>query len=616
MPILVFDFPDAGGRSRRTVFADPAREVVATAVEEVGAAVAEVEAAVAAGMYAAGYVAYEAAPAFEPRMRVRSGNRLPLLWFGLFHGPAPAEGVTFPEGGVAARGGGDGGGGAALPGAGWRADTDREHHDAAVAAVREAIAAGATYQVNLTTRLRARLDPAVTGSPMAVYEALRRAQGAGWPALLDLGQHVILSVSPELFFRTAGKRIETRPMKGTRSRGRWPEEDAALAAELAASEKDRAENLMIVDLLRNDLGRVCDTGSVRVPRLFRVERYRTVWQMTSSVEGHLRDVGLGDLLAALFPCGSVTGAPKISTMDLIAELETSPREVYCGAIGFVTPGGEMNFNVPIRTLLWDRETGEAEYGAGGGIVWDSTAEAEYDELLAKAVVVREPWPAFELVETLAAEGGTLLRLERHLARLRASAAYFGFPYPEAEVRQALADAARSADAEALRLRLTLGPDGGVAVDTAPLAPVGSDDPGLARGSAPLPVALAREPVRSTDRFLYHKTTHRAVYDAARTADPDAFDTLLWNERGEVTEFTRGNVVVELDGERLTPPVAAGLLPGCLRAELLETGVVREAAVRLEDLERATRVWFVNSARRWLEVSLSVTRSGRRTRSLR
>jgi para-aminobenzoate synthetase / 4-amino-4-deoxychorismate lyase len=640
MASLIFDFPaPSGGRPSRVAYRDPVHIVRADRVEDVVPALREVEGAVGRGLHAAGFLSYEAAPAFEPRMRVRPGNRLPLVWFGLFDGPAAPEPVRRPSAiapggahppgsadipaGAIAPGGAHPPGGAHFPAGSviaglrpslWPLELDRGRYDGAVGAIREAIAAGHTYQVNLTARFRGTLDAALAGDAVSLYEALRRAQGPGWHALLDLGEEVVVSVSPELFFRTRGRGIETRPMKGTRARGRWPEEDVLLAAELAGSEKDRAENLMIVDLLRNDLGRICETGSVRVPRLFDVERYRTVWQMTSSVEGRLRDdVGLTGILASLFPCGSVTGAPKISTMELIAGLEASPREVYCGAIGVIRPDGEMAFNVPIRTLWWERATGRAEYGAGGGIVWDSTADAEYAELLAKAVVVRESWPDFELVETMAAVDGAIPRQDRHLRRLGRSADYFGYPFPEPAIRRSLADLAASTDAAdgPRRVRLTLGSDGSYVVRDEALGLMGSGTPDSA-GTPPLPVALARTPVHSTDRFLFHKTTHREVYESRRAHHPDAFDVLLHNEAGELTEFTRGNVVLELDGRRVTPPLAAGLLPGCFRSELLDAGVIAEEPIALAELARATRVWFINSARRWLEVSLAPGDDGQRS----
>jgi para-aminobenzoate synthetase / 4-amino-4-deoxychorismate lyase len=610
MASLIFDFPDAGtGRPVRTTYRDPVRIVQARRVEDVLPALAEIEAAVADGLHAAGFLAYEAAPAFEPRMRVRGGGRLPLVWFGLFGGlGSTSTSTSTSTSGLAGE---------------WVLEPERGEYERAIGAVREAIAEGRTYQVNFTGRLRA--DLAAEAGGRSLYGALRRAQGSGWHALLELEGHTIVSVSPELFFRVSGRAIETRPMKGTRPRGRWVEEDDALAAELASSEKDRAENLMIVDLLRNDLGRICETGSVRVPRLFGVERYRTVWQMTSSVEGTLRgDVGLTGILGALFPCGSVTGAPKISTMELIAALESSPREVYCGAIGVIRPGGDMAFNVPIRTLWLDHGRGRAEYGTGGGIVWDSTAAAEYEELLAKAVVIREPWPEFELVETMAAEAGVILRLDRHLRRMARSAAYFDFPFPDAAIRRALADTApepAGSGGGSRRVRLTLAGDGRFQIVDGPLGVVGAEAPGSADGSpdterdsaarplgaeraAPLPVAVARSAVHSGDRFLFHKTTHRAAYDAALADSPGVFDVLLFNERGEVTEFTRGNVVAELDDRRVTPSVGAGLLAGCYRAELLEAGTVTEATIRVADLRRATGLWFINSARRWVPVSIT------------
>ncbi len=647
--MLIFDFPDpVTGIPGRTVYRDPVRVVQARRLEDVLPAVAEIQGAVGQGLHAAGFIAYEAAPAFERRMAVRTGNRLPLVWFGLFHGPDPAAPTAQGNhAGSEAPGPAIHSVGAPLPE--WELELDREHYERAVATVKTAIARGRTYQVNLTARFRgstrtaeperaptaARTSPAparvdgrvVECADLArLYETLRRAQGAGWHALLDLGREAVVSVSPELFFRTTGRRIETRPMKGTRARGRWWQEDQDRAAELRASEKDRAENLMIVDLLRNDLGRICETGSIKVPSLFQVERYRTVWQLTSTVEGRLREeVGLGQMLQALFPCGSVTGAPKISTMDLIAELETSPREVYCGAIGMIRPDGSMSFNVPIRTLWLDRESGAAEYGAGGGIVWDSTSESEYDELLAKAAVVRESWPEFRLIETMATHQGRIVRQERHLERMRQSADYFGLPFPEAEIRATLAAAASG---EPRRLRLLLGGDGSFSLEHKPLGLVGSESPDPASDPAsetaadltsetdplarPLPVVLAELPVLSSDRFLFHKTTHRDVYDTRAAGRHHVFDVLLRNERDELTEFTRGNLVVELEGRLVTPPLEAGLLPGCFRAELLDRGVVREQVLRPGHLEQATRIWFINSARRWLRVRLVDQHEGRDT----
>lgn len=628
---LRFDFPP-GLQGGPAVYTDPVRVVHAHALDEVVPALRTVQEAAREGLHAAGYIAYEAAPAFDRAMTARAGGALPLVLFGLFEEPevygVGATPVEDPDAPLRAARSDPGEEGSRPKGPGeadvhpldWDLEMTREAHAAAIARIREAIAEGRTYQVNLTTRLRA---TGFQGDPERLYHGLRRAQGSGYHAFLDLGRHVILSASPELFFRTRGREITTRPMKGTRPRGRWPEEDRALRAALLDSPKDRAENLMIVDLLRNDLGRICVPGSVTVQRLRELERYRTVWQTTSTINGTLRpDTGLVDIFRALFPCGSVTGAPKISTMEVIARLEQSPREVYCGAIGWVRPGGGAVFSVPIRTAWLDRDRGRLTYGTGGGVVWDSTPDEEYDELVAKTAVVRNPWPPFRLAETLGVRDGTPVRLERHLQRMAASARRFDFPFPETGLRRRVARAVASMAGRGIRepalLRITLGPDGGFDTQVAALEDVGSADPPPAgsgalatRGPSGGPgepaargVALAASPVDAMDPFLFHKTTNRAVY-AHHLADAprSAFDVLLWNGDREATEFCRGNLVVEIEGRWITPPARAGLLPGCLRGQLLETGRIEEAPVLLDALDRATRLWFINSARGWIPVRI-------------
>jgi para-aminobenzoate synthetase/4-amino-4-deoxychorismate lyase len=387
-------------------------------------------------------------------------------------------------------------------------------------------------------------------------------------------------------------------MKGTARRGRWLEEDESAAAALAASEKDRAENVMIADLLRNDLGRVAETGSVRVASLLDVERYRTVLQLTSTVEARLAPGrGLADLLRAAFPCGSVTGAPKASAMALVAREERSPRGAYCGAIGAIAPGGDAAFNVAIRTAELDLARGEAVLGVGGGITWGSTAGGEWREALAKAAFLEaaaagdgEP---LALVETLRLEGGRYPLLERHLARLASSARHLALAVDVDAARAALAAAAAGGGDARVRL---VAPDGAPPrVERAPLPPPAS-------GAAI--VALAAAPVSRHDVRLFHKTTARGPYEAARAARPGAFDVLLLDEEGEVTEFTIGNLVAELPGgERVTPRREAGLLAGVFRATLLADGAVRERALRVEDVRRARRLWLVNAVRGWVPVRL-------------
>lgn len=555
---------------RPLAFGAPSRVVEAWTLADVLPALRVVEAAARAGRWAVGYLAYEAAPAFDEALTVRPGVG-PLLWFGLHDAPLGPP----PAGPCDAR----------L--AGLSPDTTSAAHRASVARLREAIAAGTAYQVNLTLRLRGRLE----GDPLALYRRLRAAQGGGQTAFLRAGRRAIVSASPELFFTKAGDRVVTRPMKGTARRGRWPEEDEAAARALSASEKDRAENVMIADLLRNDLGRVAETGSVRVASSFDVERFRTVWQLTSTVEARLAPgAGLAALLAATFPCGSVTGAPKGSAMKLIAAEEGSPRGAYCGAVGAVAPGGDACFSVAIRTCEVDLATGGATYGIGGGITWGSVAEAEWDEALAKAAVLGLDPGRPTLLETMRLEGGRVALLDGHLSRLAGSARYHATPLDLAAARGLL-----EAERGEARLRLLVAPDGTPRLERAPLpAPL----------DGPVRLAFASSPVSSRDAGLFHKTTDRGRYQARRAERPDCFDVLLLNEAGQVTEATIANLVVELDGQRVTPPRSAGLLPGVFRASLLARGEVRERPLSRAEVERAPRLWLVNALRGWVEARLA------------
>ena len=521
--------------------------------------------ACAAGLHCVGFVAYEAAGAFDPRMAGREqADGLPLAWFAAFAGPDPHE----PDAAVG------------FPAAeSWSPAVTREQYDANIATIREAIADGEVYQVNYTFPMT---GPAA--APITLWEHLRRAQPGAYSALLELPGLTIVSASPELFFHRAGSAITMRPMKGTAPRGRWLEEDDAMARALAASEKDRAENVMIVDLVRNDLGRVSETGSVRVDALCEVERFPTVLQMTSTVSSRLRaGTSTADVFAALFPCGSITGAPKIAAMQLIARLERVPRGVYCGAIGWMRPDGTSTFSVAIRTATV--RDGVASYGVGGGITWDSIARAEYDEALLKAKVL-EPAPgeAVELIETMRLEEGVYQRLDRHLARLRSSALYFGWDDPTEAAHAALREAIR---AGTWRVRVLASP-GAVRVD---MQPPPTD--------TALVASMSPRPVHSRDRLLYHKTTWRWGTGPGLE--------LFTNERGELTEFSYGNLVVDMDGERVTPPVDAGLLPGVFRAALLERGEITERTLMPEDLARASAVFLVNSLRGWVPVTVRTDR---------
>jgi para-aminobenzoate synthetase/4-amino-4-deoxychorismate lyase len=575
-PSVVLDFLDDCGPKGRACFTRPAEIIVARSACEVRPALRRIERAAAGGMYAAGYVAYEAAPAFDRAFVVRPDARAPLLWFGIFDAPSELKPAGDGEFRLSE----------------WTPSVRRGEYDRCVGVARDRIARGDTYQVNYTLRLRAGFE----GDDFAFYERLRAAQRTRFGAYINGGRFRVLSASPELFFRRRGASIVTRPMKGTARRGRWREEDARFAAWLAASEKNRAENVMIVDLLRNDLGRIAETGAVHVPFLFKVERYPTLFQMVSTVAATLRPgTTLEEIFAALFPCGSVTGAPKVSTMRLIAALEDSPRGVYCGAVGFVAPGGDAVFNVAIRTVVIDTEAGVAEYGVGGGVTWDSTAADEYAEALDKASLLDEEARAFDLLETMLLENGGYRLLADHLERLAESAEYFGIPFSVKRARAALDAHARRFTIGARRARLLVSADGGVRVESEVIA----ETPAGQRS-----VALARTSVCKSERFLYHKTTRRRLYDERRAEHPEAFDVLLWNEEGELTEFTNGNLVLELDDGRWTPPRECGLLAGTFRAGLLRRGEIGERVLKRADIRRASRCWLVNSVRGWVEVTFA------------
>jgi para-aminobenzoate synthetase / 4-amino-4-deoxychorismate lyase len=573
-----FHFP-LDGVAAPLCFGEPREILCAETVAEVRDVVRLAEARARSGAWVAGMVGYEAAPAFDPAMRVCEGNQLPLAWFGVFDSPLAGEhGSSRPAS-------------AAISGP-WIPDVDQERFDQDIAAVRKAIFDGKVYQVNYTLRLRSRWR----GNELELYRQLQDAQPGGYSAYLDLGRFRILSISPELFFRREGAILTTRPMKGTAKRGRWAEEDRQAADWLRNSDKNRAENLMIVDLLRNDLARVAKPHGVSVPELFTIERYPTLFQMTSTVKAELRHgVGLEDIFAALFPCGSITGAPKIKAMEIIAQLENRPRGAYCGAIGLLRPGGDTIFNVAIRTVTVDTANdtdATATCGVGGGIVWDSSAQDEYSEALLKSKFLRAEPPDFQLLETLRLESGRFIRLDRHLARLAASAHYFGRPFDEAQLRRKLDIVAAEQRGKSARIGIRCDARGAIAIAVASV-------PG--HSSQGEKFCLANTSVSRDSIWLYHKTSRRGIYDRALAAHPDVFDVLLWNEQRQLTEFTRGNLLLEIGGKKLTPPLSCGLLNGCLRSEMLEAGEIVEAVLNIDDLARAQRVWFINSLRGCIEM---------------
>ena len=583
----------SGSTRPSLLFCDPVEVVEAWQPEAVPDALARIEKGLGDGLHAAGFFAYELGYVLEPRLAplLKAERNVPLLWLGLYREPTAMSNVQVQDW-LRARTSGS------------YQFTDVTHawsatqYQSRFEEVIEKIRAGDIYQLNLTFKARFRLS----GSPLAFYRDLREKQPVAYGGIVDTGDVTVLSASPELFIEQRGRIIETRPMKGTSPRGVDEADEAEKRRILASDEKQRAENLMIVDLMRNDLGRLAETGSVEVTELFTVETYRTLLQMTSTVRATLReDVTMAQLLGAIFPPGSVTGAPKIRAMELIGAYETEARGVYCGAIGHISPAAPGRdssalFNVAIRTPVVFRD-GTGEMGIGSGVVYDSEGSKEYAECLLKMKFLTDPPLRFELIETLlhepeaAGARGVYWLLERHVSRLSASARHLGFGYDEAKVRRALADAVAGRERERLRVRMLLARDGSVTVTTAeqPPQPAG----------AVMRYIVSPTHISSTDPFLAHKTTRRELYDGEwkRYHDEAGADEVVYlNERGELAEGSRTNIFIERDGRLLTPPLSAGLLPGTLRADLIASGRAVEAVLTEADLASGDPVFLGNSVR--------------------
>ncbi|MBI3349634.1 MAG: bifunctional anthranilate synthase component I family protein/class IV aminotransferase [Burkholderiales bacterium] len=578
-----FDFPrhplsrEDGERLRGCWMEPPSRWLRATRPDEVRAAIAAAEAAARAGAWVLGGLRYEAAAAFDAALSTHA-TAAPLAEFAVYDSaPQP-----WPNGAAGHTGH-----------LGWRdAEADAT---TAIERIRDYIRDGDCYQVNLTTRLRAVAGPL---DAQQLFLALHASQPGGFS--LFLREAGAASVSPELFFdwrpvpgAKASWLLAAQPMKGTAPRGRDRVDDEAAQQHLRTSEKERAENLMIVDLLRNDLSRVAQLGTVRVPRLFELHALPTVWQMTSTVTAVSRGgMTLADAFAALFPCGSVTGAPKVRAMQVIRELEASPRGWYCGALGLIQPGGVATFNVPIRTVEFAQ--GQLTCGVGSAITLDSEPAAEIAEWQAKSRFLARAEAPVEALETLRLENGVAARSEAHLARMQRTARHFGLRFSMAEARAHLKVVEAEHPEGSWRLRLTCDAEGRLAHTLTAFTPT----------AEPVRLALAGHAMPTLGpraEYLAHKTTRRELYALDKPAE--AFDLILWNEAGELTECSFGNLALQIDGQWLTPRLAAGLLPGVLRAELLAQGRIGEARLMREDLARASGMAFFNSLRGWLTAQL-------------
>ena len=581
-----FTQPRAAGNLRlRGRWGAPARVLVAHHIDEVKPVLEAVHAAAEAGHWCVGHVRYEAAPAFDAALQVHAADG-PLVWFEVHDGAPSAWPPAEAAGHAEAR-------------ATWLPTLARPDFDAAIARIHQAIGDGELYQVNYTAPWMG----TVTGEGAALFDALLRAQPGGYAACFTAGDEQVLSVSPELFFdwqaSAAGGSILARPMKGTAARGATPALDVAAAERLRASPKERAENVMIVDLLRNDLSRIAEPHTVRVPELFHTQALPTVWQMTSDVQARTRTgLRLPDVFAALFPCGSVTGAPKVRAMQLIRELERQPRGIYCGAIGVVRPDGRggiaATFNVPIRTVVM-RGT-QARCSIGSGITASAEAGAEWQEWLHKQAFLARASEPFEVLETLALVDGVYRHQAEHLARMAEAAQHFGYPWQPAAVHACLQALAAQHGSGPWRVRLLLDRFGQPRAEAFALQPT----------ATPVRLQLAPRPLAEAHgEWVRFKTTRRAHYAAFAPAPGSGiFDTVLFNAEGEITESTFGNLAMQMDdGRWLTPPLACGLLPGVGRAVALREGRVQEGVVRVQDLHRVRRWAFINSLRGWLDAEL-------------
>ena len=541
------------------------------------------------GFYAAGFLSYESGFCFEDAFGPRKGQDFPLLWFGIYEEPEVFDHkkIAFKDTGAA-------------PGysiTGHRFNVDEERYARSVRKIKALIEEGRTYQVNYTLKLGFSFD----GSIFDIYRGLRRKQSVSYSSIMRCGGNSVISFSPELFFRRNKNRISVRPMKGTAGRGRYLAEDRFNAIFLKDCPKNRSENIMIVDLLRNDLGKICKKGSVAAKDIFDVESYESLLQMVSTVEGVLRPgVSLYELFKSIFPSGSVTGAPKIETMRIISELEKEPRRIYTGAIGFLGPKKEAVFNVAIRTLLLDEVSKKGEMGIGSGVVYDSDQKNEYQECRLKSKFLTDKPEEFELIETMLWQPGKGIELLKlHMERLKESSAYFNFSFNEKYVKETLDEHCRGfSKNKNYRVRLLLGKDGETNITSQESKSM----------EAELLIAFSDLKTDPWDRCLFHKTTNRGVYDAAHRKAKEAglFDIIFENDKGEITEGAISNIFIKKRGRFHTPPAACGLLNGVYRRYILKEKLfpVEEKILYKKDVEAADEIFLTNAVRGMVRVRLA------------
>ena len=565
----VIDFKELGARQ---IFTDAIKELKTKNIKEVKHLLAEVEAYQNKGYYAVGYLSYEAAPAFETKFQVIDGPLMSeyLLYFTVHETvqtepiPLTYDPITLPKS--------------------WQELTTAEEYKAAIEHIHHHIRQGDTYQVNYTVQLQQNL----TADPFAIYNRLVVEQNAHYNAFIQHDDVSIISISPELFFKKDGNKLTTRPMKGTTNRGLTTETDLAQARWLAQDQKNRSENMMIVDLLRNDMNRISKIGSEDVKSLCQVEQYSTVWQMTSTIETQLlTNRSLCDVFQALFPCGSITGAPKIATMEIIKKVEKQPRGVYCGAIGILVPQGPSIFNVAIRTL--QMEETKAIYGVGGGITWDSNWESEYEETKQKAAVLYRQNPKFDLISTGRIHQGKLLFLEEHIKRLQESSRYFDYPFNAEKANYQVEALCQSLDLNTdYRLKMSLAKDGELKFEHSQLTNL-SDDFCQAR------LVEQRHPLDSP--YTFFKTSYRPHLSI------ELHEQIYYNHEGQLLETSIGNIVLKIEDQLYTPPVHLGLLNGIYRQSLIAENKLKEKVLTVKDLKQAQAIYGCNAMRGLYELKV-------------
>ncbi|GGG18121.1 MULTISPECIES: aminodeoxychorismate synthase component I [Paenibacillus] len=575
-------FRDRHGTLHEYFFENPKEIIQTYNIEEVVSCLHRSEEASRQGNFVVGYVAYESAAAFDKRLLTKPATKCPLVYFAVYDREQSLDKFENYTGGEYDTGY-------------WSSDTPASEYSEIINSIKQSIRKGDTYQTNYTIRLESHFS----GDDISFYKNLCKSQKASYCAYINLGDLRVISVSPELFFEYQDNFIVTRPMKGTIARGRWYEEDFLMKQKLYQTEKERAENIMIVDLLRNDLGRIADVGSVKVSKLFEIEKYPNVYQMTSEINA-TTDAGLVEIFSALFPCGSITGAPKVSTMEIIESIEKSERGVYCGTIGLLLPYNHYIFNVAIRTVQIEMTNNKAVFGVGGGVTWDSSVEGEYQELINKAAVLRQDPIEFQILETLRFDGEEYYLLDFHLERMSKSADYFGYSYDREEIIKKL-DAIANKCNKSLRVRVLLSQNGEINIESSEI-----------KGKYNIiNFSLSEFKIDSKNPFFYHKTTNRNIYKFNKNSCIN--DVLLCNERDEITEFTMGNVVLKINDTFYTPPVESGLLQGTFRRYLLENNEIQEKIIKKDELKIAQEMWFINSVQGWVRAQLVTFNESQYTR---